>query len=105
MTSKSINLNYSEFIDITALSSPSEGLNTLMQALWHLRKGHWDEAYNIVQEDPGQYASWIHALLHKMEGDQWNAEYWYRRAGIKNPGISQDEEWDMIVRKLTTAID
>ena len=98
-------MNYSEFIQSTTLSKLPKGLDALTEALWHIRKGHWDEAHNIVQDDPGQNAAWIHALLHKIEGDRWNAEYWYRQAGIKNPGLTEDEEWHMIVKKLTGAMD
>ena len=93
-------MNYSEFMDTTTWSDPPENVDALMKAMWHIKKGHWNEAHNIVQDDPGTNAAWIHALLHKIEGDNWNAEYWYRRAGVKNPGLPEGEEWDMIVRKL-----
>ena len=96
-------LNYSDFIETTNLSTPPNGLDPLLLALWHVKKGHWDEAHNIVQDEPGQYACWIHALLHKLEGDNWNASYWYRQAGVKNPELSTGDEWEMIVRKLIAA--
>ena len=98
-------MNYTEFIQTTTLPDPPPGMGLLTQALWHIKKGNWEKAHNIVQDDPGRNAAWIHALLHKIEGDNWNAEYWYSRAGVKNPGLPQEEEWDMIVRELTSAVD
>ncbi len=93
-------MNYQEFLHTITSPNPPEGAERLVKALWHIKKDHWDEAHNIVQDDPGTDAAWIHALLHKIEGDNWNADYWYRRAGVKNPALSRDEEWETIARKL-----
>ena len=98
-------MNYQEFLHTTTSPNPPEGVDRLVKALWHIKKDHWHEAHDMVQEDAGLDAAWIHALLHKIEGDHWNAEYWYRQAGIKNPALSRDEEWEAIARKLLSSSD
>ena len=57
------------------------GLSLEAQALWHAKKGDWDAAHNIAQDIHTPMGSWIHALLHVVEGDQWNADYWFTKAG------------------------
>jgi hypothetical protein len=54
----------------------------LLEAIEHAIAGRWELAHEIVQRHEGDFTSdWIHAVLHKMEGDDGNARYWYRRAG------------------------
>ncbi|WP_237182521.1 hypothetical protein [Roseomonas marmotae] len=53
----------------------------LLRALWHGLRGEWAAAHEIVQEDDSAEGAWVHAWLHRMEGDHPNAAYWYRRAG------------------------
>lgn len=79
-------------IDITAFENalasdvPPAGLEPPLLALWHGLKGAWDEAHAIVQAGEGDPAcDWVHAWLHRIEGDHANAAYWYRRAG-RSPG-------------------
>jgi hypothetical protein len=50
-------------------------------ALWHAEKGEWDAAHRIVMTEDSREAAWVHACLHRQEGDLSNAGYWYRRAG------------------------
>jgi hypothetical protein len=68
-------------------SSPPEGLSPLAEALWfaHASGGkashsHWTSSHNIAQDIHTKLGSWTHALLHLIEGDQWNADYWFSRA-------------------------
>ena len=56
-------------------------MSAIEDALKADKGGDWDKAHNIVQDMPGQDAAWIHAYLHRKEGDDWNANYWYQRAG------------------------
>lgn len=74
---------------------PPAGLSPALQALWHTKKDNWHPAHDIVSDINNETGSWIHALLHRIEGDLGNAAYWYSRAGrpaIRNQsGI--DEEW------------
>lgn len=76
------------------------GIQPLLVALWHDARGDWERAHNIAQDVHSNDGSWVHAYLHRKEGDQWNAGYWYRRAGHKMPKTTLDEEWKDIVRAL-----
>lgn len=60
---------------------PPDGLSDPLAALWHLEKGNWEAAHNLAQDDPSPEGAWVHAHIHRIEGDDWNARYWYRRAG------------------------
>jgi hypothetical protein len=71
-----------------------------LKALWYDAKGNWDEAHQIIQDVPDKNASWIHAYLHRKEGDINNADYWYNQAGRKRPNISLNEEWEEIVKAM-----
>jgi hypothetical protein len=62
-------------------TSPADSLSEEAKALWHAKKGNWDEAHNIAQEIHTPTGSWIHALLHMIEGDMGNAGYWFHKAG------------------------
>lgn len=82
--------------------APPEGLSIAAQALWHARAGKWDAAHDLCQDVPGTAGSWIHAWLHREEGDLGNAAYWYARAGREMPGrgVSPAEEWLAIAGEL-----
>lgn len=74
--------------------------NQYALALWYERMGNWQEAHAIIQDIDDRNAAWIHAYLHRREGDQGNAGYWYRLAGKSFPAISLDEEWNVIARSV-----
>ncbi len=69
-----------------------------LESLWYDKKGNWDKAHQIAQNIPDKGGSWIHAYLHRVEGDEWNSNYWYSRAGKVMPSISLSEEWDSLVK-------
>ena len=71
--------------------------------MWEDGKGNWDAAHNIAQEIEDRTGSWIHAYLHRKEGDLGNAGYWYRRAGQPVAHDTPDEEWARIVLTLLGA--
>ena len=73
----------------------------LLKALWYIKNDSWDKAHDIVNDIHTAEAYWIHGLLHRIEGDRWNAGYWYQRAGREYPSMSINEEWDVIARALT----
>ncbi len=79
---------------------PPADISVYLAALWHAGKGNWDKAHTLVQDLEDQQAALIHAYLHREEGDVFNADYWYRRAGRKRPTTSLAEEWDEIVKEL-----
>jgi hypothetical protein len=71
-----------------------------IQALWHDARGDWDRAHQIAQEIDDPDGSWVHAYLHRKEGDLANASYWYRRAGRIRPSAPLSEEWAHIAETL-----
>ena len=76
--------------------SPPEGLGPPLAALWHQAKGDWDLAHRTVQPESDQDSAWVHAYLHRVEGDEQNAGYWYRRAGKPHSKLPLDEErWEI----------
>ncbi len=91
-------MTFEEFRQTLSNSTPPEKAGTLLRALWHDGKGDWDAAHDIAQDVHTRDGSWIHAYLHRKEGDQWNAGYWYRQAGKSMPSVSLDEEWENLVR-------
>lgn len=91
-------MNYTEFRNSLSGDTPPEKIGDLLLALWHEGRGDWDKAHDIVQDIQTSDASWIHAYLHRREGDAGNAAYWYQRAGRKFPHISMDEEWEVLVK-------
>lgn len=76
------------------------GLSAALQALWEEKKGNWDRAHTLVQEAETGEGAWVHAYLHRVEGDTWNAGYWYRKAGKPMPDLSLEEEWTQMVSAL-----
>lgn len=79
---------------------PPVGLTPLLTALWYDAKGNWEQAHNIAQDVHTDSGSWMHAYLHRKEGDLGNAAYWYRRAGLPVPTISLKQEWRQIAEAL-----
>ena len=67
-------------------------MSSLVSALEALAEDDWGGAHRIVQDDPSPEAAWIHAHLHRIEGDEMNARYWYRRAGKPVPANDLDAE-------------
>ena len=80
--------------------APPRTRSPLLEALWHERRGDWNRAHEITQDLPGPEAAWVHAYLHRREGDQSNASYWYRQAGRPIVRGSLDDEWRSIVEAL-----
>lgn len=77
-----------------------EDIAPLLQALLLDASGDWDSAHRIAQNDPSADGSWVHAYLHREEGDLGNATYWYRSAGKSIPNLSLEEEWEYIALSL-----
>jgi len=83
-------------------ASPPAGLSPAILALWHDARGDWDGAHRVAQDIEGRDGAWIHAYLHRKEGDLGNAGYWYRRAGRGPASGSLDAEWTAIAEALLT---
>ncbi|GAB3414256.1 hypothetical protein [Niabella aquatica] len=81
-------------------AAPPPALTALQTALWHAAKGEWDAAHDIAQQYEGQKEfDRLHAYLHRVEGDNWNAAYWYKRAGATMPGKSIEEELKDLIKE------
>lgn len=89
-----------QFTQTLENSSPPEGLSVPLKALWHAGRDAWDTAHDLVQDDDSGDGAWVHAYLHRVEGDLSNAAYWYRRAGKPVAKGSLTEEWNAIVEAL-----
>jgi hypothetical protein len=77
---------------------PPEHFSVLLKSLWYDKKGDWKKAHDLMDSLPGAEAAWVHAYLHRKEGDSWNADYWYARAKKGRPSHTLDEEWEELVR-------
>ena len=80
--------------------SPPQGLTLALQGLWHAAKGDWHKAHECAQAQEDQEGAWVHAHLHRQEGDLANAGYWYRRAEKPTASQSLEAEWNAIVDEL-----
>jgi len=94
-------MDFETFRNSTEAEAPPKGLGLAVQALWWDAKGDWDQAHKLADSRHDQAGSWVHAYLHRKEGDRGNARYWYGRAGKAMPAkASFDEEWRAIAREL-----
>ena len=93
-------MNYSNFIESLTKSQAPENLSIYLQALWWEAKGNWDKAHSLVEHEHSGNGAWIHGYLHRVEGDEWNAGYWYRKASKSFPQSTLKAEWEEIARTL-----
>lgn len=90
-------MNATTFKQSINSNAPPNDVSVYLQALWWDAKGNWVKAHTLIQDIDDTNAAWIHAYLHRKEGDEWNADYWYRRAGKSRPAVGLDTEWEVIV--------
>lgn len=81
-------------------NDPLPHLTPALTALWWDARGNWDRAHSYAQEDRGLHGAWVHAYLHRKEGDHGNAAYWYNRAGKPFCQGALPEEWLGIAQEL-----
>lgn len=89
--------------DLTATlqqTHPPANYSVCLKALWFDAKGDWSAAHDLINDLSDNNAAWVHAYLHRKEGDSGNAAYWYRRAGKGYPTFSLEEEWTTLVTTL-----
>jgi hypothetical protein len=89
-------ITFSEFKQSLQDQHPTGQFSVHLQALWWGGKGDWHRAHDLVQDGQDAGTSWIHAWLHRVEGDEGNASYWYARAGKQKPNLSLDAEWELL---------
>lgn len=79
---------------------PPARLAPALAALWWANKGNWAKAHDLAMSADGADCAWVHAYLHRVEGDAGNARYWYRQAGRKPATGALADEWNSIARTL-----
>jgi len=93
-------VNVAQFKASLSAAAPAPQLGAPLAALWWAARGDWDQAHRIVQDEETSQAAWVHAYLHRVEGDLGNAGYWYRRAGKPAASGSLEAEWEAIASTL-----
>src|SRR3954468_17550076 len=93
-------MTLAEFNASLKLAAPPPALTPPVQSLWWGAKGDWNKAHKIVMEEEGRDAAWVHAYLHRVEGDLPNAGYWYRAAGKPVASGTLESEWTAIATAL-----
>jgi len=86
--------------EFTQLEKCPNSLPLALQALWYDFKGDWNNSHEILQNASDADCDWVHAYLHRKEGDVSNAGYWYRRSGKPEFQGDLNQEWQHIVREL-----
>jgi hypothetical protein len=86
-----------EFKESLNLEQPISGTSIQLKSLWYDGKGDWHKAHAEVDQLTDQQSSWVHAYLHRKEGDTWNADYWYSKARKTRPNVSLEKEWEQLV--------
>jgi hypothetical protein len=96
-------MTQADFQASLSASAPPHDLTAPLKALWWAKKGDWDKAHRIVMDEAGAEAAWVHAYLHRVEGDLGNANYWYRQARKPAATGDLDAEWAALVAALLGA--
>ncbi len=89
---------YDQFLSSLEGGNPPENISPYLLALWHDGRGDWEASHNVAQDIHDRNGSWIHAYLHRKEGDLPNAGYWYRQAGRPQPALTLQQEWEQLVK-------
>lgn len=95
--------SFEEFLKTCQNERPPEEWPKGLRALWYDAKGNWNASHDIAQDLPSESGYWIHAYLHRKEGDQFNANYWYRRANRPYPNLSLEQEFKLLVEYIIKA--
>lgn len=93
-------VDWDAWFDPASTAAPPADWPPLVHALWHEAHGDWDRAHELCNEDSSAESAWVHAYLHRVEGDLPNADYWYRRAGRKRPDTELADERRSIAAAL-----
>ena len=97
-------MTFEQFTASLAGSAPSAALSPALAALWWMAKNDWERAHNLVNDLDGGEAAWVHAHLHRVEGDNGNANYWYRRAGKVPSSVAPEAEREAIIKALLQGV-
>lgn len=92
-------MNQSEVERFLKDKSVLANYSPILQSLWYDGNGDWKKAHDLVDSRGGKDAARVHAYLHRKEGDEWNANYWYQRAGEEMPALTLEEEWILLLNR------
>jgi hypothetical protein len=98
-------MTLAEFRATLSQSRPPGAASPALAALWWAAKDDWDRAHKLVMDEDGKDCAWVHAYLHRVEGDLDNAGYWYRQAGRSVASGALADEWTTIARELLSRAD
>lgn len=93
-------MDHRQFNESLTAATPPQQLSHALQALWYDSKGDWSTAHQHAQAQEDATGAWVHAYLHRKEGDLPNAAYWYRRAGKPVATTTLEAEWESLVSAL-----
>lgn len=97
-------MTFDQFRDSLSQTAPPTGVSPILQGLWYDANDDWEAAHNIAQSQEGTRTyDRLHAYLHRKEGDRFNANYWYRRAGASFFDGSLEDEWAVLVKQMLDA--
>ncbi len=94
-------MNFDLFRKSLLETRPPKDLSLPLQALWYDAKGDWHTAHDLINDLEDKSSAWVHAYLHRKEGDIGNAGYWYRRAGKSPSTLSLKDEWTELAQALS----
>jgi hypothetical protein len=97
-------VDFETYKDSVAAAAPPDGLGSAVEALWWEAKGDWQRAHKCAQQQADADGAWVHAYLHRVEGDLRNATGWYGRAGKPVSTAPLKEEWETIARALLATV-
>jgi hypothetical protein len=93
-------MTFEEFKDSLSAESPPDGINDVLKSLWYDANDDWEKAHSIAQDIQTKDGALLHAYLHRVEGDVWNAGYWYNRAHSGRFKGSLEQEWEFLARRF-----
>ena len=93
-------MDLESFTKSVETAEPPSGLSLALQALWWDAKGDWHRAHHCAQQRDDEHGMWVHAYLHRKEGDLSNAGYWYRRCRRTPPKVCPEAEWESLARSF-----
>ena len=93
-------MGFAAFKASLADGAPPKGLAPAVEALWYAANGLWERAHEAAQKRDDAAGAWVHAYLHRVEGDEDNARYWYGRAGRPASSAPHAEEWEAMAKAL-----
>jgi hypothetical protein len=93
-------MTLAEFKRSLTKTKPPAGLAPALVGLWWAGKDDWEKAHKVVMDESGKDCAWVHAYLHRVEGDLGNARYWYKQAGKSAGSGPLPAEWAAIAGEL-----